>query len=277
MGSLHPGRRLLHATLRGTDNQIDLVVAALAIAWEDLGAVDVEHCLRHLDNLAAMARAQIALLRSTSERIDAIVDYLHRVEGFAGNQHDYDDPANSYLPLVLERRTGLPITLSLLALHVGIQAGLPFEPAGLPGHFMLRCATPEGMRFVDLFYGRVLDAAACRAFLQHRLGHLIADPERFPTPSCRQVLARLLRNLKGSYARREDDIRALAATERILLMEPDASEDVRDCGLLRARIGDLHRALLDLDHYAEMEPLAPDIERVRKRARVLAAAVGQRN
>ncbi len=277
MGPVHPGRRLLLTTVRRSDDHIDLARAALAIAWEDLGDVDVDTCLERLDALVHHTRKHAVLRGSYTAQARQIVDYLHHVEGFTGNVHDYDDPSNSYLPHVLDRRVGLPITLSLVTLYVGWQLGMPFAPAALPGHFMVRCDVPDGVFFVDLFFGRVLDTYQCRSFLQHQIGHSIADPARFPVPTRRQVLARMLRNLKGSYFRREEFELALAATERILLLEPRSGPDLRDRGLLRARLGGLHAALLDLDRYAEIEPMAVDIDLIRKHARLLADTIGQRN
>lgn len=275
----NPGRRMLLQTLRGRDDQIDLVRAALAIAWEDRGAIDMDETLWRLDSLVARTRRYVARSAPPDQQARQIVEYLHRSEGFLGTPQVYEDydPANSYLPEVLERRIGLPILLALLVLHVGWQLGLPLEPANLPGHFMARWTGGGGALFLDLFYGRVLDSTQCRTFLQQQIGHVITDPARFPAPSRRQVLARLLRNLKGSYFRREDFPKALAATERILLMEPESSSDLRDRGLLRARLGALHLALLDLERYAAMEPMAADHEMIRKHARTLSEKLGQQN
>lgn len=277
MGAVSPGRQLLLRMVRRPDEQIDMIRAALAIAWEDLGAVDVEEALRDLQGLVARTREHLIPAASTAEQAERVLEYLHGVEGFVGNMAAYYDPANSYLPEVLERRVGLPITLSLVLLHVGWQLGLPFEPADLPGHFMVRCPDPGGSLFLDLFHGRVLDNAQCRAFLQNQRQHEVPDPDRFPPPSRRRILARMLRNLKGSYVRQEDWLKALAATERILILDPDASEDIRDRGLLRARLGDLHLALLDLERYAMLEPMAADQALIRKHAQTVAEVLGQRN
>ncbi|HZG69566.1 MAG TPA: tetratricopeptide repeat protein [Herpetosiphonaceae bacterium] len=277
MERINPGRQLLIQVIRRRDDQIDLTRAALAIAWEDCGSIDIEETIRTLDALIARTRRQLVAPAPLAEQARRIVDYLHQVEGFAGNTAAYDDPDNSYLPQVIERRVGLPITLSLVLLHVGWQLGLPLEPSALPGHFMVRCPDRQGLLFLDLFYGRVLNSVQCRAFLHDQLNYEGPDPEHLPSPLRRQVLARLLRNLKHSYYRREDWQRALAATERIVLLEPDSADDLRDRGLLRARLGALHLALLDLERYAALEPAAPDQELIRSRARALAAALAPRN
>jgi regulator of sirC expression with transglutaminase-like and TPR domain len=254
-----------------------LIRAALAIAWEDTGTIDLEEVGRTLDALVARTRRQLVAHAPLAEQARRIVEYLHRVEGFVGNTAAYDDPYNSYLPEVIERRVGLPITLALVLLHVGWQLNLPFQPSALPGHFMVRCPDPRGMLFLDLFYGRVLTSAQCRAFLRDQINYEGPDPERVPPPHRRQILARLLRNLKLSYYRRENWPQALAATERILVVEPDSADDIRDRGLLRARLGALHLALVDLEKYAMLEPAAPDQELIRSRASALADALAPRN
>jgi regulator of sirC expression with transglutaminase-like and TPR domain len=277
MEGSNPGRRRLQLILRRPDKQIDLVEAALAIAWEDLGTIDLDGARQRLDELGMRAQEQLGLHRPVPDQAKQLVDYLHRTEGFQGNTEDYDDPTNSYLPLVLERRVGLPITLALLLLHVGQAIKLPLEPAALPGHFMVRCPTSQGPLFLDLFYGQVLNTAQCRLFLQNQLGYEVPNPERFPRPSHRQVIVRVLRNLKSCYFKREDWTRTLAATERILLIEPDSGDDLRDRGLLRAQVGQLHLALLDLDRYARLSAGAADLDMVRKQAIMLAQVLGRKN
>lgn len=273
----NPGRQLLLQVVRRRDDQIDLVRAALAISWEDAGSIDLDDVNRALDALVARTRPHLQTGASPERRAEQMVDYLHRIEGFRAHPAAYNDPSSSYLPDVLEHHTGLPILLSLVLLHVGWKLSLPLQPAALPGHFMVRCEGNKGPFFLDLCYGRMLDATACRVFLQTQLGYEVPNPERFPPPPRRLVLARLLRNLKTCYFRLEDWERALAATERIIMLDPESSEDIRDRGVFRARTGRLHLALLDFERYALIEPAAPDLEIIRKRAIALAGALGQRN
>jgi len=275
--SNNPGRQLLLQILRRRDDQIDLIRAALAISWEDLGSIDLDETNRALDALVARTRSHLQTDVPLERQAEQIVDYLHRGEGFQAHPAAYNDPSSSYLPAVLEHHTGLPILLSLILLHVGWKLSLPLQPAALPGHFMVRCQSDKGPIFLDLCYGRVLDTNACRVFLQTQLGYEVPNPERFPTPSRRLVLARLLRNLKSCYFRLEDWERALAATERIIMLDPESSDDIRDRGLFRARTGRIHLALLDFERYALIEPAAPDLEIIRKHAIVLATALEKRN
>jgi regulator of sirC expression with transglutaminase-like and TPR domain len=273
----HPGRQLLLQILRRPDPQIDLVRAALAIRWEDQGTIDLDDTGKSLDAILARARRRVAPRASIKVRAEQLVEYLHYVEGFHGEPEAFGEPESSFLPEVLERHVGLPILLSIILLRIGWNLDLPLEPAALPGHFMVRCESESGPLFLDVCYGRVMDTLECRTFLQAQLGYEVPNPERFPTPSRRQVLARLLRNLKVCYFRLEDWERALTATERILLVDPESSEEIRDRGIFRARTGRLHLAMVDFERYALIEPMAPDQDLIRKRAIAVAESLIQRN
>lgn len=277
MRHLHPGRQIFIELVRQPEEHIDLIRASLAVACEDRDDVNVEHSLRILDHIVDRISRAIAPGMSLDAQARQVVDYLHHVEGFVGDTNNYDDPSNSYLHMVLERHTGLPITLSLILLHIGQQLGLPFEPSGLPGHFMVRCATSSGVMFLDLFNGHVMTTAQCTAFLRTQLGYEIPNPERFTPPSRHQILTRLLRNLKRTYFQDENFRLALAATERILLVDPNSIEDVRDRGLLHARLGNPHLGLWYLEQYAAFEPMANDLTTVRKYAQALADTLSRRN
>lgn len=277
MRARHPGRQLFLNLVQRPEEQIDLIQASLAVASEDRDDVNVRHSLEMLDHIVERIGHYIEPDMPLADQARRVVEYLHDVEGFGGDASNYDDPSSSYLHLVLERHTGLPITLSLILLHVGQQLGLPFEPSGLPGHFMVRCADSKDVMFLDLFNGRVLDSTQCRSFLETQLGYDVPNPERFPPPSRPQILARLLRNLKRIYFHNENIPLALAATERILLVDPNSTEDVRDRGLLRVRLGDIHRGLWDLERYARLEPMASDITAVRKYVQALADTLRHRN
>jgi regulator of sirC expression with transglutaminase-like and TPR domain len=272
----HPGRQAFIRLIQQSEGQIDLIRAALAVASEDRDDVNVEHSLEILDRIVKRIGQYVEPHLPLADRARQVVEYLHHIEGFAGNASTYNDPASSYLHFVLERHIGLPITLSLILLHVGQQLDLPFEPSGLPGHFMVRCTDLGEVLFLDLYNGHVLTSVQCRSFLETQLGYEVPNPERFPPPSHHQILARLLRNLKRIYFQQENFQLALAATERILLVDPNSTEDVRDRGLLRARLGDLHRGLWDLEQYAQLEPMATDIGTLQKYAQALADTFSRR-
>jgi regulator of sirC expression with transglutaminase-like and TPR domain len=274
-------RRRFRALIRRPESQLDLAEAALCIAWEDQSAGDPRASLRLLDVLAAEAQARIAQLGEPHEIVDALNTYLFDELGFRGNSSTYGDPQNSFLDRVLETRTGLPITLSVLYMEIGARLGLPVVGLALPGHFLVRYHVPESADlFIDPFNrGRLWTAVECATQIAGFYGD--TTPALFEqvmaAPSKRAILARMLRNLKSVYAERGDVLHALAATERIVLLEPENFAELRDRGLLRSRAGQLHGALEDLDRYARHMPRAADLPRIRQQARALAERLAQGN
>jgi regulator of sirC expression with transglutaminase-like and TPR domain len=278
MRYIHPARARFRALIRQPEPQINLAEAALCVAWEDQGVGHPAIALRELDGLAEAARPAIRAAEPTEAPI-ALSQFLFDEVGFHGNTWNYSDPANSFLDRVLEARAGLPITLTIVYLEVGWRLALPVSGLALPGHFLARYAGPGGDLFVDPFNrGRLWSRAECVTQIATFYGaapaalvNRVMEP-----PTRRAILARLLRNLKNLYSEREAHPEALAALDRILLLEPDQAHDVRDRGLLRARLGQLNGALEDLERYARIAPSAPDLAEIRLRARALArqAATG---
>jgi regulator of sirC expression with transglutaminase-like and TPR domain len=273
-------RRRFRALIRRPEPQLNLAEAALCIAWEDQGAGQPAAGLQQLDRLAEGARPAIASRSSPSEIVAALNTYLFDEQGFRGNTWRYNDPANSFLDQVLATRAGLPITLSVVYMEVGWRLELPLAGLALPGHFLTRYDGEGEAIFIDPFNrGRVWSRTECETQILTFYGSatpaLIAQV--MTPPSRRAILTRILRNLKSLYAQMDDTARVLAAVERIVLLEPDDAGELRDRGLLRARLGQLHGALEDLDRYARMAPHAPDLPRIRQQARVLAARAAAGN
>lgn len=275
----HPARARFRALLRQPDDRLDLAEAALAIAWEEQGRDRVDESLRLLDALADQARPRLGRRGAPAERVNALNRYLFGELDFKGNTWNYGDPANSFLDRVLHERVGLPITLSLTYLEIGRRLGLPVSGLALPGHFLVRYADGDDEIYVDPFNrGRIWSRAECVTQIATFYGEvsppLVASIMSPPTK--RAILARLLRNLKNLYVEQGDLARALAVVDRVLLAEPESAQDVRDRGLLRARLGVLHGALEDLDRYARMAPSAADMQQIKREARDLAerAAAG---
>jgi regulator of sirC expression with transglutaminase-like and TPR domain len=263
------------------EEQLDLAEAALCIAWEDQGAGDPQASLRELDAIAAEARPRISGLTRPPNIVGALNGYLFDTLGFRGNTWSYSDPANSFLDRVLEARAGLPIALSVIYMEIGRRLGLPIVGLALPGHFLARYLAPDiGDVFVDPFNrGRLWSRTECERQVAGVYGSAapaLMDQFMVP-PSKRAILARMLRNLKNTYVNGEDFVRALATVERIMLIEPENAQEVRDRGLLRARLGQLHGALEDLDRYARMAPHAADLPQIRDRARAIAARMARGN
>jgi regulator of sirC expression with transglutaminase-like and TPR domain len=280
MKHIHPARARFRALIRQPESRLNLAEAALCIAWEDQGEGQPARWLRELDGLAEQARSRTAGLVEPHEVIRALNSYLFGECAFQGNTWEYNDPANSFLDRVLQTRAGLPITLSVVYLEIGWRLGLPVAGMALPGHFLVRFGIGSGSIFIDPFdRGRLWSQEQCEAQIVTFYGDVsrqVIDQIMQP-PSRRAILARILRNLKNIYSEREDVPPALAATERIFLLEPDNPQELRDCGLLRARLGQIHRALEDLERYARMAPRASDLPRIRQQARALATRAAEGN
>ncbi len=278
MISTHPARRRFRAQIAHPDDQINLAEAALCIAWEDRGGPGPDQALDELDQIAVAARERIAGLDEAPARVQALNTFLFDDLGFRGNTWSYGEPENSFVDHALQTRAGLPITLSLIYLEVGWRLGLPVAGVALPGHFIVRYLADAESFFIDPFHrGRRWSMAEC--VTQIRLFYGDSSPETvafvLQPPTRRAILARMLRNLKGAYIERGQTARALAAVERVLLLDPEAAQDMRDRGLLRARMGMRHLALEDLDAYARHSRDAADIPTVRRHAERLVEQIGR--
>lgn len=255
--------------VRQADDRIDLARAALLIAKGRNASVDVERYVGEIDFLAATVAKRFTDDMSVPERIAVLNQFLFREMGFAPNRDDYYDPRNSFLSDVLERRKGIPITLSVLYIEVGCRLGLPLRGVSFPGHFLVKCRTSEGIIVLDPFAG---GASLNMVDLQKRLrevrggevsraiiaGLLVAAEKR-------DILARMLRNLKSIYMQREEAETALDLCEWLLAIHPDSAEDLRDRGLLYHRMECFRAALADLERYLTLQPAADDIDDVYAR------------
>ncbi|HJQ32587.1 MAG TPA: transglutaminase-like domain-containing protein [Pyrinomonadaceae bacterium] len=245
--------------------EIDLARAALLVGTEEEpGRASVERCLARLDEMGEEARAR-AVARGGSH-VEALNEYLFSEQGFVGNESDYYDPRNSMLHQVLGRRTGIPITLSIVYIEVGRRAGLRVEGVGLPGHFVVRAWEGEGEGvLVDPFNRRTTDAEECQSRLDVIYdGHLTLSDEHLRPVGARAILARLLGNLKAVYVNAQLYTRALAVVERITLLAPHDLEERRDRGMLLAQLGRYAEAVADTQTYLNLSPDASDADAVRE-------------
>ncbi|MDQ3684216.1 MAG: transglutaminase-like domain-containing protein [Acidobacteriota bacterium] len=257
------------------DREFNVAEASLLVAAEDDSRCDVARCLALLDEWGGEAQTRLRDERGAA-RIAAFNSFMFEELGFAGNQQNYHDPRNSFLNRVLERRTGIPITLSIVYREVARRAGLSAAGIGFPGHFLVRVAEgfSEGL-LVDPFNRTIVDEEDCQEWLDNMYGGqvpLTAEHLRTATP--REIIIRLLRNLKGIYAGAHLHRRALAVIERILLLAPQAFDERRDRGALLVQLGRYAEAVADLKTYLTFSPNAPDADAVReqlKRAHNLAA------
>jgi len=254
------------------DEKIDLARAALWIAAEEYPSLDVRAYLARLDALADAAARELGAGGPDAERAERLLRFLVEEQGFVGNEQSYDDPRNSYLNEVLDRRTGIPITLSLVVVEVARRIGLPLRGVSFPGHFLVKLDGPP-LRVFDPFLGRTLALSECRARLHAALGpDATFDPERHlraATP--REILVRMLTNLKHLHLRARDFGRTLACSERILLLTPDSPTELRDRGLLFEQLECFAAAAGDLERFLEASPDDETAPAIRDRLRALRA------
>ncbi|HEY7492552.1 MAG TPA: tetratricopeptide repeat protein [Candidatus Tectomicrobia bacterium] len=252
--------RQFAALVRQTQGDFRLAAGALLIAQEEYPDLDIAAYLHRLDTMATAVKHQLGLELDPRRIVATLNAYLFDTQGFYGNQEDYYDPRNSFLNDVLDRKTGIPITLSVLYLELGRQVGLPIVGVGLPGHFIVQYAAQPGQFWIDPFHrGQILTRADCMARLQDIYGQTLAWHDNHLQPvSDHDILRRILHNLKAIYLRQSDYGRALSVVERLLLLTPEMPTEVRDRGLLRSQLGHLQAALEDLQYYLQLAPDAPD-------------------
>lgn len=258
-------RDLFENLVAQPDASIDLAHAALLVAAEERNGTDVDHYRSRLFELGLAARAFVAA--RSWEPVEALNEFLFRELGFAGNQENYYDARNSLLPYVIDERKGIPITLAVVYIEIGRRAGLEVDGVGLPGHFVVcvRADSARGTetRLVDPFNRRVIDQGDCQELLDALYGGQVAlSEEHLRAASNREILARLLRNLKAVYAQASRHRRALAAVERIMLVDPDAHDEHRDRGALLAQLGRYSEAVEEMQTYLSRP--VPDAEAVRE-------------
>lgn len=255
--------------------ELDLAEAALLVAAEEYPDLDITAYQGRLDALAAEAELRLAGAATDSERLSRLNDYVFRERGFTGNREHYDDPRNSFLNEVIDRRLGLPITLAIVYIEVGRRLHLPLCGVGFPGHFLAKLeGEPEVL--VDAFFGRSVTRSECAQRLRAALG---SDAELIPEQHLRaatphEILVRLLTNLKQLYVRDADWLRALGCCDRILLLIPDAPSELRDRGLVYEQLECFAAAASDLERFLEIAPQAERTGPLRARLSALRRRVG---
>lgn len=252
--------------MRRADAEVNLGEAALLIACLEYPDLDVGRYLERLDRMAA-AIGRVAATGGVSGAASAINRYLFEREGFHGNDRHYYDPRNSFLNDVLDRRTGIPITLSTVYIEVARRLGLAVEGVGLPGHFIVRLGEGDEARLVDPFNGGApLNERDCQERLDKLYGGKVKLDERMLAPvDRRHLLARMLRNLKVIYMKASEHQRALDVVDLLLRLNPYSGEDLRDRGLLYSVIGCYSWAAADLETYLSRVPNAREADALRQR------------
>lgn len=250
-------RERFAASVQKDEAAIDLAEAALLIAAEAYPALDVGRYTAQLDALAAAIRPAIARADSDLARVEALVRALAVEYGFRGNRDDYYDRRNSFLNDVLDRRLGIPITLSLVYIEVGRRLDLPLVGVGFPGHFLTKLHGASEI-VIDPFFGAILDDAACGERLRQMVGaQATFDRRLLRGAGAREILVRMLRNLKQIHVQAREPEAALACSERILLVEPDLAHELRDRGLLYLELECHAAAQADLERFLTLLPNDP--------------------
>ena len=258
------------------EEQLDLAEAALLIAKEEQPDLDIEAYLHRLDELAAAVRGRLPDSPTVDDIILNLNIQLYREEGLRGNTSTYYDPTNSFLNEVLDRKIGIPITLSVIHIEVARRLGLPLVGVGFPGHFLVKHVGPDGEKVLDPFLGGIeLDQQQLTAKLQTMYGennpYIAMIPQLLSAASKKEILIRMLRNLKGVYLQKNDFQRGLSVIDRILLIAPDMAMEIRDRGGVHHRLGHMQAALQDFQRYLQLAPNAEDAEAVRTMIRRMTA------
>ena len=269
------------------DDRIDLARACLQIAEDAYQGLDVDGYVGEIERFGKRLRARIPLEAAPEERVVALNEFLYDDLGFSGNTDNYYDPRNSYLNEVLDRRTGIPITLSVLYMEIGRRIGLEFQGVSFPGHFLVRLRVRGGTLVLDPFSG---GAPQSEDELRERLKRVIPRGatggipvrdlplDQFLEPaSNRQILARVLRNLKGVYREADKPERLLEVLNRMIIVAPESAGELRDRGMVYQRLECWRPALKDLADYLEREPDASDIDEVRAKMMDLSARCARLN
>jgi regulator of sirC expression with transglutaminase-like and TPR domain len=258
-------RQYFYQEIQQPDDRIDLARAALYIAQEEYPELDPEEYLNALDTMAVELQERLPSSQYPLRVIQSINQYLYDDLGFAGNKTEYYDPRNSFLNDVIDRRLGIPITLALVYLELSRRIDFPMVGVGMPGHFLIRPDISDMEIFVDAFDGgEVIFRQDC----QERLSQMFQQPvelkpEFLARVSHRQLLARMLTNLKYIYLKQQNLAKTLAVVERILLLFPGVSLELRDRGFLYYQLGHYSQAADDLQSYLAKVPDAEDAVAIR--------------
>lgn len=261
--------------VQGAENDIDLGRAALAMAASDYPHLDIEGYLSRIDELAAITAARLGAKADVYRSLAALNYVLFKEHGFCGNREHYFDPRNSFLNEVLDRKTGIPISLSVLYIEVAQKIGVALQGVGFPGHFLVKVRKDHEEIVIDPFnQGGILSRESLEAMLSRLYGGKMAfDPILLQSIGKKQILRRMLNNLKLIYLRQNDWTKGLTVAERLVVLDPASGEDIRDRGLLYLQLECFKQAVEDLESYLRLVPHAADADAVREQVKVLSRQI----
>jgi len=266
----------------GPDEAVNLGEAALLIAAEEYPDLDIASYLARLDQLGATLKRRLRPDIGPADTIIALNRFLFDEHGFSGDAADYYDPRNSFLNEVLDRKRGIPITLAVVYIEIGRRIGLPVQGISFPAHFLVKCPLREGTVVLDPYAKGI---SLSFDDLKQRIKNLRkgVEPSRsvvagaLATASNKDILVRMLRNLKGIYSHHKEWLKALAAVDRIIIAMPNSAEEYRDRGMFYANLECFRAALFDLQAYLKMLPVAQDADVVREKVIELQAVASRLN
>ena len=260
------------------NDQIDLAKGALLIAKDAYADLDIEVYLQRLNQMAEELQSQIGNAADTSDQINHLNRYLFEEQGFAGSsQEHYYDARNSYLNEVLERKTGIPITLSIVYMEIGKRIGLPLVGVGFPGHFIVKHRDLEAV--IDPFErGQILSDED----LSERLTRIFREsmpihPRFLQAVTNKEILARMLRNLRQIHFRKEEHEKAVNVGEQITWLAPQSAQDYRDLGYLYYQVNAYGKSLAAFNTYLRLSDDPSDREEISRNIRVLTQQIAKLN
>ncbi|MFO1349637.1 MAG: transglutaminase-like domain-containing protein [Gammaproteobacteria bacterium] len=268
--------------LNQSDDALDLARATLLIACAEYPELNIEAYLARLDEMAAALRPRLPSQRSPAVALTVLNQYLFKEQGFSGNIEDYYDPRNSFFNEVLDRKTGIPITLSILYLEIAWRLGLPVAGVSFPGHFLVKLELDDSMVVLDPFFGGL---SLGESELMERLTAVSDEPKPsradllrlLDSTGKKDILARLLRNLKNIYVQKDDLPRALAVYNRIIMIGRATNDEFRERGLILEKLDCGRAAIQDYRRYLAIQPDATDRAAIEERITDLEYSVPRLN
>lgn len=268
-------QRRFAESVRKPDGQINLAESALLFACCEHPDLDVPAYLGKLAGLAEEARFAVDARPEPIERIRALAAFFGGA-GFRGSRENYYDPRNSYLNEVIDRRTGLPISLSVVFLDLAGRLEIPVHGVGLPAHFIVKWQDGPQELFIDPFHGAdILTEAECAGRVSAVMGRPVElSPSHFARVGPRQVLRRMFNNLRSVYLSEKDLPRAVRTVECLLILDPDSADDLRDLGNLYHYSDRPRESAVCFERYLELAPEAPDAAVVERNLELLRKRMG---
>ena len=247
--------RQFETIVRQPDDKINLAEAALVIAADEYPDLDTARYLSVLNTMADQLRPRFDVSAPTIDQVSLLNDHVFGTLNFRGNRDVYYDPRNSYLNDVLDRRLGIPITLSVVYMEIGRRLGCPIFGVAMPGHFVVKWRTEDTLIFIDPFNeGQIIGQFAMPMTMNtNEQRAMMARLRWLESAGTKQILARMLANLHSIFIKTESYKRALPILEKILILQPNATEILREVGILAYRLKHYRRASDYLQEYIQRE------------------------